>query len=161
MDSAEAAKRSKIRPTFRDWITEKTFPLLSAAEAALKEEGMRSRCRKNDLKFATKIYYRCKHVKRTGTQCPSAVYLRVDSSTLAVTLFRTAANHEHEGNAGAGIPQHIREIISKLIEQNFKPLAIMYILRIEGFALPTKTELDNFMSRLRHKYGGTASTNRD
>lgn len=149
-----AAKRRRLH---KDWSFDSTFKSKVEAVAAVESENCWAYYYQNKSAAGVRINYRCKSMKFRGPQCAAALYLLFDATNTSVHLYRSDSPHTHENNSNAvnTISGELEREIRLLFERNTKPKAILYHLTRNGFEAPTKTKLNNFLTKLRNEKFGS------
>lgn len=135
----------------------KKFDNVTQVQEALSEENAWSVHYSNESEEGKKTYYRCNKVKKRGPQCSAKRYLLYDSTSDAVFMYKTEADHDHEGKVLSkhGLSEGVKLEINKLFDLHMKPKAIMTALtKIEGIQVPKMTQLRNYLSDQRRALYG-------
>lgn len=145
----------------RSWVFVKKFSNVQDAENFIKNESLWSFQKVHRTEEGVKRYYRCNKVKWRGFQCSAAIHLLFDAASDEVVLYRTEENHDHnssESLAARGMSEEARNEIDKLFELKLKPKAIMNALaKKEGINMPSKTQLKNYLAKIREKKYGPST----
>ena len=137
---------------FFSWIFVKKFDSVIEAQKALSEENTWSVLYSNESEEGKKTYYRCNKVKKRGPQCSAKRHLLYDSTSDAVFMYQTDADHDHEGKVSSkyGIPEEVKLEINRLFALHMKPKAIMTALqKLPSIQVPKMTQLRNYLSDRR------------
>jgi hypothetical protein len=147
-------KRPKINLTYE---LNKEFENPTEAEVDMKNETNWGFLRTHETERGIKKYFRCNKVKRRGTQCAASMYYLYDCSSDKVFKFIASNPHNHdelENQAHVCLSENLKAEIEKLFSMQLKPKAIMEALTNSSEQLPTKIQLNNYLSILRKsKYG--------
>lgn len=140
------------------WVFQSKFSNLKEAEDFVNSKNTWSRKFTRMTEEGQKRFYRCNKVRKKGPQCAAELYLLFESGTDNILAYHTDAEHNHE-NTGTrgdyGIDAHTKTEINRLFDLHLKPKAILASLqKIDGIKLPTKVQLNNYLSdRRRVKFG--------
>lgn len=98
----------------------------------------------------TRTNYVCNHCKTRGAKCAQKLFTLhgMSSNNTAYHLYRTEAAHSHDklNNQPTAIPENVREIIRKLVQNNVTLKYIMPQLRQEeDIEVPAKEQVQNFI----------------
>lgn len=139
---------------------EKVFENKASAVAAVQMEHVWSFAYKNvDTEGNVSEIFRCNKVKKRGEQCAAGVYLHYPSITSEVHLYRSQLAHTCNvivTRVKSKMSNEVKEEIKSLFnfDSKIKPKKILDILIKKQVTLPSKTELNNYLSSLRKvKYG--------
>ncbi|CAF1482527.1 unnamed protein product, partial [Rotaria sordida] len=142
-------KRMKKRQ--RKWVEEKVFNNTEEAEEVVIKENQWSYHYTNTTAAGKKKFFRCNKVKARGKQCDAGIYLLFDSTNDKVVLFRATSDHTHDSmqEKPSRIPNEVKTIIQELYELKLKPKAIIEVLHERGIALPSISQLNNFLRTIK------------
>lgn len=130
------------------WILVQKFDSKIQAKKALDEENTWSFNNSNELGTGRKTYYRCNKVKKRGVQCPAKLHLFFDSSSDAVLMYKTKADHDHESKDPTTC--EIPKVVKSKINKRKKAKAIKNVKKkIKSVNVPTITQLRSHVSDLR------------
>lgn len=140
------------------WVFLHNFSKLKEAEDFVNSENTWSRKFTRMTEEGQKRFYRCNKVQKKGPQCAAELHLLFDSGTENVFVYHTDADHNHDDigtRDDYGINAQTKNEINKLFDLHLKPKAILAALqKIYGIKLPTKMQLNNYLSdRRRVKFG--------
>ena len=108
----------------------------------------------NNTNEGKKIYFRCNQAKKREEQCPAGLYLLIKHDSEEVALFKTRESHQHSMMNSKSLSDQAKKEIEKLFDLNLKPKRMLEMLRDKGIMLKNKTQLNNYLVKLRHnKYG--------
>lgn len=106
-------------------------------------------------KEGQKRFYRCNKVPKKGAQCAAGLHLLIECGTDKVFVYRMEADHNHDAigvRDDYGINAQTKMEINRLFDLHLKPKAILSALKkIEGIKLPTKIQLNNYISDRRRR----------
>jgi hypothetical protein len=140
------------------WVFYQKFSNVKEAEDFVNSENNWSRKFTRMTEEGQKRFYRCNKVRKTGPQCVAELYLLFESGSDSVIVYRTDADHNHDDigvRDDYGIHAQTKIEINRLFDLHLKPKAILAALqKIDGMQLPTKMQLNNYISdRRRVKFG--------
>ena len=161
-EEEEQPLEKKKRSKGKEYIFVKKFTNADEAESFVQAENTWSVTVSHDTEEGNKKFYRCRKVKFRGPQCAASIYLLFEANSSEVLLYRTDSDHDHESIATAetrhGICQETKEEINKLFALHLKPKAILNSLKkIQGMKLPSKKQLNNYLSDRRRVVYGSPS----
>ncbi|RNA29459.1 hypothetical protein BpHYR1_004938 [Brachionus plicatilis] len=100
---------------------------------------------KRNLKEGTKFYYQCSPWKET---CLVSSYITIKNDH--VSIFIEDEPHDHSTKNERGISEETKKAINKLYDVGVRaPKAILRSLDKQGFNCPMKSQLQNYLVRLR------------
>lgn len=113
---------------------------------------------KNSSDKGIRVTYRCKFVKSRGAQCEADGYLLYDSKNDDVHYYRSVNEHTHDNhpNAVNKISTEVEAVIREMYEVDHivKPSSILYNLGRKGMTLPSQSQLQTVLKRIRgEKFG--------
>jgi hypothetical protein len=154
-ETISSSSRRKKRS--RNWIYEKTFSNREAALNFINSEKTWSFHFKNHTEEGNKYYYRCNKSKRRENDCPAGVYLLYNSHNEEIFIFRTENDHDHNNLQSSNrLTDEIKTEIEVLFDLHLKPKAILAKLRADGFLIKNKSQISNYISKLKKsRYGST------
>lgn len=113
---------------------------------------------RNESDNGVRVTYRCKFVKSRGTQCEADAYLLYDSRNDDVHYYRSVNEHTHENhlNSVNKISTEVEVAIREMYEADHivKPSSILHNLGRKGMTLPSKSQLQTVLKKIRsEKFG--------
>ncbi|KAB0800466.1 hypothetical protein PPYR_06206 [Photinus pyralis] len=157
---SEEAITKRRKKVDKQWEMEKVFENKASAVAAVQMEQVWSFTYKNvDTEGNVSEIFRCNKVKKRAEQCAAGVYLHYPSTTSEVHLYRSQLAHTCNvivTRVKSKISNEVKEEIKSLFnfDSKIKPKKVLDILIKKQIALPSKTQLNNYLSSLRKvKYG--------
>lgn len=130
----------------------------TAARAFVKQEAIWSINTTNKLSNGKKVIYRCTNAKLRGKQCDASVCLFFLSTKEEVVLYTTADQHSCQPKRIKKMSEQTKAIIEQLFIDGFKRRkAIQCKLAAANVELPTKHQLNNFISELNIKHFGRST----
>ncbi|KAI5634079.1 calcineurin-like phosphoesterase domain-containing protein [Phthorimaea operculella] len=165
-DSSTLEKRKRRRKM--NWIFDKKFRNLPAAEDAIKAEDCWSRSLKRESKSHLKEYFRCNKVKKRGPQCAASIYLAIskNSNTKTVSLFRTESDHTHDQLANTTRKRWVTPELKKTIKgylklhMNSRQIASR-LSEMENVVVPSVRQVAQYISFLKAKQKKIAGIRHD
>lgn len=156
-EGISAKNRRKKRKL--NWEPFATYDTKKEADEVVQSEQIWVYHFRNKTAAGSKIYYRCNDVKKESEQCNAAVYLLFHSNNDKVTLYRTNAQHNHENLAKSckKLSEETKNEINNLFSLNLKPKKMMEVLTSKGLRPEKKSQLDNYLTRLRTNTYGPSS----
>lgn len=107
--------------------------------------------------------YRCNLVLFRSAQCEASIYLLYDAQSEKVHLYRSDSQHTHASSISAvkKMTEEVQLAIRKMFEIDFniKPLAVLNNLAKNALPLPSKSQLQSFLSNLRSERFGDEKIN--
>lgn len=134
-------------------MLDQTFSSATKAKEWLDREKQWGYYYDNDSNAGRRVNYRCNLVLYRGSQCEASIYLLYDSSNDNVHLYRSNNDHTHANNISA-VKKMTDEVQSEIrnlyeIDFNVKPLTVLNNLARNNLPLPTKSQLQSFLTKLR------------
>lgn len=140
----------------KNWIESQTFGNADDAKAFIRELSIWSIYTTNSVKAGKKVIYRCVNSKLREKQCEASVSLFYPSNKPEVILYTTANKHTCKQKRNM-MTESTKAIIEELFKDGFKTRkAIQCKLAGKKIPLPTKHQLNNFISQLNIKYFGVS-----
>lgn len=150
-------KNKKQVKSKKQWVEGQRFQNADDAKTFIKKESSWSIYTTNTLKTGKKVIYRCINAKLRGKQCEASIYLFYPSNKTEVTLF-TAANQHTRKQKENRMTDGTKAVIEQLFKDGFKTRkAIQCKLASTNIQLPTKNQLNNFISKLNVEHFGVSS----
>lgn len=154
-----AARRNHV------WVIEKVFDISNDPEEALdaavkhvSEEGFAFHYSNKTL-LCKNDHYRCKEVKRRGPQCSAARRLQMNHHDTKVHLYKTEADHDHEGSANTvPWPVRIKEEIRTLFYNN-ADFGYIWETVAQFHCGDDRRKLTNLLATFRKERYGTTTIN--
>ncbi|KAJ6648504.1 hypothetical protein Bhyg_03734, partial [Pseudolycoriella hygida] len=139
------------------WMESQTFRNADDAKAFIRQQQMWSINTTNSLNAGKKVIYRCKNAKLREKQCEASVSLFYSTHKADVILYTTANQHTCQENQNA-MTDATKSKIEGLFKDGFKTRkAIQCKLAAAKIPLPTKHQLNNFISKLNVNNFGVSS----
>lgn len=154
------AKKRRIR---KSWVRDRTFASAAKAKEWLENEKNWGYHYENDSNLGRRVNYRCNLVLYRGSQCEAGIYLLYNSTNDDVYLYRSENAHTHANSIGAvkKITEEVKTEIRTMYENDFnvKPLAVLNNLARKNLQLPSKSQLQSFLTKLRSERFGEEKIN--
>lgn len=159
-DSTDNENVPKKRRTDIVWVKESTFFDKTTVEETISTECWSKCTNFVDTSGNHIVRYRCNKVKARGIQCAAALRLVFNSINNEIDLYRSVSTHNHDEiltNSKQRLPEVVKEEIKNIFnnDHNVKPNKILQILSVRKMAIPTKTQLNNYLARLRKEMFGS------
>lgn len=139
-------------------MPDQILPSAAAAKKWLEQEKQWGYHYENDSDAGRRVNYRCNLVLYRGTQCEAAIYLLYNAKNDDVHLYRSENEHTHENSASAvkKMTAEVQTAIRNMYEMDFnvKPLAVMANLARLKMTLPSASQLQSFLTKLRSERFG-------
>lgn len=98
-----------------------------------------------------------------GTQCEASIYLLYDATSENVYLYRSENEHTHANNVSAirKMTEEVQLAIRNMyqIDINIKPLSVLNNLAKSDLPLPSKSQLQSFLTKIRTERFGNDKIN--
>ena len=149
-------RRRKMK---RKWSMKEKFDSAEAAEKAVEEMKIWSKCSTKNTSQGKTVYYRCTEgtFRKDGCpDCPAGVYLLYHSTSDDVSLYEADEGHaNHTTEPSRGLSDAMKSFIrEKYSEGITMPEKILCVIRNAGKPEPSKTQVCSFLATLKkEKYG--------
>jgi hypothetical protein len=152
--------KTHINRTPLSWIKHSTFRNQVEAEKSLAKDW--SKDYSNETEEGKKYYYRCTAARKVGQKCSARCYLLYHSESFEVSLFKTAADHDHNQleklHRKNGISPDVKQIINGFLNDGLtKPSQILLALQQRKVQVPTTMQLNNYIAQFKKKKNGPSS----
>jgi len=140
----------------RKWEIVSIFNTKEEAINAINIDAIWSFHYRNKTIEGCKEYYRCNKVRRRKQQCNAGIYLLFVNRDHTVEMFKTQEDHSHDElmQKTTKLSNQMKEEIKKLFELHVKPKRMFEILIEKGLEPKNKTQLSNYLIRLRKQNFG-------
>lgn len=123
----------------------------------MRNEELWSKQSTSDNDLGQRVYYRCNRIKsKAKQQCNSGLYILYHHNSSSVTIYRSLNDHNH-----ADLPEQSQtgitktaDIIKNYLDQGLRREEVMNQLYVDGLPVPTKTQLNNFVAKVRKETRG-------